>query len=338
LLVGSGLKVADTGATLISQGQWLGIDVGSARDKVFNFCLIESDGTGQVDVFFEVGKARGAFPRSDAGSFENLRRATWLSEAAEAGSVQILDESALVKNWKAARNIGNGCFGVCIDAPCGFAVPGFDRRNTESQLVDSFPTPPLVGFLKEMGRFSAEGNDTPLRQRFFWKLVGLVAFRYFVALTTGRPFDMPIAELTASCMASKKASVNEGFPSDTYKRSNGIVGVLCSASRGLLLRLSQAKWAGQGNHFNGRASAPHPARMSSLLAHQQCLTADLQCADSQRVPAMRKISKDPAWADLWDAFTCAFVSCCDAQGCGGFVCSDVARGHLEGAILRPDYC
>lgn len=336
--VGNGLKVVDTGATHISQGEWLGIDVGSARDKVFNFCLIESDGKGQVDVLFEVGKARGEFPRSDAGSFEDLGRATWLSAAAEAGAVQILDESALVKTWSAARNLGNGCLGVCIDAPCGFAVPGFDRRNTESQLVDSFPTPPLAGFLKEMRKFSAEGNDTPLRQRFFWKLVGLVAFRYFVALTTDRPFDMPIAELTASCMASEKARVHEGFPSDTYKRANGTVGVLGPTSRGLLLRLSQAKWAARGNYFNGSPSAPHPARMSSLLAHQQCLTEDLQCADSQRVPAMRKISKDPAWADLWDAFTCAFVSCCQAQGCGGFVCSDIARSHLEGAILRPDYC
>lgn len=338
LLVGRRLKLADTGATLISKGQWLGIDVGSARDKVFNFCLIKSDGKGQVDVFFEVGKARSAFPRSDAGSFENLGRATWLSEAAEAGAVQILDESALVKDWNSARNLGSGSFGVCIDSPCGFAAPGFDRRNTESQLVDSFPTPALAGFVKEMGRFSAAGNATPLRQRFFWKLVGLVAFRYFVALTTGRPFDMPIAELTASCMASERTRVHEGFPSDTYKRSNGTVGVLRPTSRGLLLRLSQANWAGQGNHFNGVPSAPHQTRMSSLLAHQQCLTTELQRTDSQRVPAMRKISKDPAWADLWDAFTCAFVSCCDAQGCGGFVSSDVARSRLEGAILRPDCC
>jgi hypothetical protein len=91
--------------------------------------------------------------------------------------------------------------------------------------------------------------------------------------------------------------------------------------------------------FNSSASTPPPARMASLLAHQQRLTADLQRADSRggSVPAMQKISKDPAWADLWNAFACAFVSCCDAQGCGGFVCSDLGRRHLEGAILRPDY-
>jgi hypothetical protein len=229
-----------------------------------------------------------------------------------------------VKTWNAARNFGNGCFGVCIDAPCGFAVPGCHRRNTESQLVASFLTPPLAAFLKEMRKFIEEGNNTPLRQRFFWKLVGLVAFRYFVALTTGRPFDMPIGELTESCMASGKVRIREGFPSDTYKRSNGSVGVLCPASRGLLLRLSQAKWTGLGNYS---------ARMKSLLAHQQCLTADLQRADLQEVPAMRKIPN--AWGDLWDAFTCAFVSCCDAQGCGDFVCSDPVRCRLEGAVHAP---
>ncbi len=332
------MTVPDAGAIPVSPGQWLGIDVGSSRNKVFNFCLIQSDGQGQVEVLFEAGKARGEFPRSDAGSFENLGRATWLSEAAESGAVQILDESALVKTWKAAQAWGNGVFGVCIDAPCGFAMPGFGRRDTESQMVASFPTPPLAVFLEDLRRFSADGNETPLRQRFFWKLVGLVAFRYFVAQTTGRPFDMPIEELTPLCTGSDKVRVHEGFPSDTYKRANGTVGVLEPASRRLLLRLTRAKWSGQGNDFKGRPSVPRPARMSSLLAHQKGLMADLERVDSRGIQAMRKISKDPAWADLWDAFTCAFASCCCAQGCGGFLCSDVARGHLEGAIIRPDYC
>jgi hypothetical protein len=191
--------------------------------------------------------------------------------------------------------------------------------------------------LKEMKKFSEEGNDTPLRQRFFWKLVGLVAFRYFVALTTGQPFDMPIAELTASCMRREKARVHEGFPSDTYKRSNGEVGVLGVVYHGVLQRLSQAKWTAQGNLFNGRSSAPPAARMSSLLAHQKRLAADLLESRRGSVAAMEKVCNDPAWADLWDAFTCAFVSCCETQGCGGFVCDDLIRGRLEGAILRPDY-
>jgi hypothetical protein len=337
---------AVAGATLISQGQWLGIDVGSNCKKVFNFCLIKSDGKGQVDVLFEVGKVRGPahgqpFPPSDAGVFEDLTRATtWLSAAAEAGSIQILDQSALVNVWNAARKLGNGRFGVCIDAPCGFAVPGSKQRNTE---MESYGTPPLVEFLKQMKELSeaAAGDkrkNTPLRQKFFWKLVGLVAFRYFVALTTGRPFGMPIPELTASCMASDEVRVREGFPSDTYKRANGRFGVLCPAPRGILLRLSQAQWAGQGNHFNTSPSAPNPDRMTSLLEHQKRLKADLQDCYLGSVAAMEKICNDPPWADLWDAFTCAFVSCCDAQGCGGFVCSDLARGRLEGAILRPDYC
>jgi hypothetical protein len=328
--------------TLISQGQWLGIDVGSNRNKVFNFCLIKSDGKGQVDVFFEVGKARGAahgqsFPRSDAGVFENLGRTTLLSVAAEDGSRQILKESALVKTWNTARKLGNGSFGVCIDAPCGFAVPGSNQRDTENQGVASFKTPPFELFLEKITKFSSERNHTPLRQNFFWKLVGLIAFRHFVALTTGRPFDMPIKKLTASCMSGEKTRVREGFPSDTYKRSNGDIGVLAPVSRGVLLRLSRAEWVGRGNCFNGTLSVPNRARMSSLLAHQHHLTADLLAADSNRglVPAMMKNSN--AWGDLWDAFACAFVSCCYAQGCGDLLYSNPARGHLEGAILRPKY-
>jgi hypothetical protein len=39
-------------------------------------------------------------------------------------------------------------------------------------------------------------------------------------------------------------------------------------------------------------------------------------------------------ADLWNAFTCAFVLCGDIQGFGRFVCSDSFRGDLEGATLR----
>jgi hypothetical protein len=207
--------------TLISQGQWLGIDVGSRRDKVFNFCLIKSDGKGQIELCFEVGEGGDAFPRSNARCFADLsRETTWLSWAAEKGSVDILKESALVKDWNAARNFGNGCFGVCIDAPCGFAVRGCDRRNTENQLVASFLTPHFDVFLDRMRNFIQEENNTPLRQSYFWKLVGLVAFRYFVALTTGQPFDMRIEELTKSCMVSGKVRIREGFPSDTYKRSN----------------------------------------------------------------------------------------------------------------------
>jgi hypothetical protein len=184
---GKGLKVTDTNAALVSQGQWLGVDVGSAREKVFNFCLIESDGNGQVDVLFEAGKARGEFPRSDAANFLKLKQATWLSKAAEAGSVQILDESALVKTWNAARDLGSGCLGVCIDAPCGFALPGFDRRNTETQRVGSFPKPPLADFLKEMTIlrvFLCGGFLHGSRQVFTDCLLGLAVGRSVVSRAT----------------------------------------------------------------------------------------------------------------------------------------------------------
>jgi hypothetical protein len=316
----------------------LGIDVGSSRGKVFNFCLVKADQERQVRVLFEVGGVRGPaqglpFPRNDAGAFDDLTRATWLSAAAEAGALQILRESALVKDWIAARELGHGDFGVCIDAPCGFAIGGLGQRDTEAQGIGTFPTPSLEVFLRELTAWSENKNHTPLQQRFFWKLIGLVAFRYFVALSTSQAFEMPIPLLTASCMTGQHTRIREGFPSDTYKRSNGTVGILGPASRDVLLCLGRSEWVAHGNQFNGRTSVPPAGRMAALWTHRQLLLADLQRGGG--LPAMRKIPNDPAWADLWDAFTCAFVSCCDAQGCGCFVCSDAARASLEGAMLRP---
>jgi hypothetical protein len=299
-----------------------------------------SDGEGHVEVMFEVGKARGPaqgqkFPCSDAGVFEDLSRPTLLSTAAEAGTIQILNESALVKAWLAAREGGAGNFGVCIDAPCGFAIPPFDMRETEAQGISSFRTPSAAAFRQELTTWSQTRNHTPLRQRYFWKLVGLVAFRHFAALVTNQPFNMQMPSLTATCMNGHQTRIREGFPSDTYARANGTAGVLAPAARRILTSLAQSVWKAEGNIFNGRTSTPHTDRMKRLLAHRQVLIANLTTPGA--LLAMQKIEDDPSWADLWDAFTCAFVSCCDFQGCGGFVGLDAARIAVEGAILRPEY-
>lgn len=45
---------------------WLGIDVGSAQKKVCSFCLIESDGAGEVVVSFEQGPARAPYPKTNS--------------------------------------------------------------------------------------------------------------------------------------------------------------------------------------------------------------------------------------------------------------------------------
>ncbi len=106
----------------------------------------------------------------------------------------------MVTDWIAARECGRGAFGVCIDAPCGFAVPGSAQRNTEAQGIGTFPTPSLDVFLRDFAAWSADKNHTPLRQKVFWKLIGQVAFRYFVTLTTGQQFDMPFSG-NAGCRA-----------------------------------------------------------------------------------------------------------------------------------------
>ncbi len=48
----------------LEEGAWLGIDVGSNRDKVCSFCLIEADAAGQVRVGFEKGPAQAPYPKT----------------------------------------------------------------------------------------------------------------------------------------------------------------------------------------------------------------------------------------------------------------------------------
>jgi len=314
----------------------LGIDVGSSRRKVFNFCLVHSDGAGAVEVRFERGGARDrTYPPSNAGVFEDLTRATWLSATAEAGAIQILDQSALTQLWieERARWSGGCDFGVCIDAPSGFAVPPHHQRETEAQGFANFPTPSLPAFLRQVSDYSNAHNNTPLRQRYFWKLIGLVAFRYFIHVATGVPLDMPPAEVTTACMAFGQTRIREGFPSDTYQRANGNHGVLAPDARAVLSCLAHAGWVAYGNIFKDLNSAPN-RRISALLAHQHHLRQDL-AEGADRIPTMQRVGGDPAWADLWDAFACAFVACCEFQGCGGFVGLDEARMGLEGAFLKP---
>jgi hypothetical protein len=137
----------------------------SSCEKVFNFCLVKSAGRQQVEVFFEVGKVRAPanglpFPCSSAGAFEDLQRPTLLSVAAETGAIQILDKSALVQDWVTAQDGHDGGFGACIDAPSGFALPNFERRHTEAQGVNSFPTPSYEQFQRELVLFCDTQNNT----------------------------------------------------------------------------------------------------------------------------------------------------------------------------------
>jgi hypothetical protein len=81
------------------------VDVGQRASKVYAFCLVEAR-AGAVSVSFERGAWRpllegAAWPKGDAGVFEDLGRESRLSETAERCALAILDRSELVVRWRA---------------------------------------------------------------------------------------------------------------------------------------------------------------------------------------------------------------------------------------------
>jgi hypothetical protein len=81
------------------------VDVGQRASKVYAFCLVEAR-AGAVSVSFERGAWRpllegAAWPKGDAGVFEDLGRESRLSETAERCALTILDRSPeLVVRWR----------------------------------------------------------------------------------------------------------------------------------------------------------------------------------------------------------------------------------------------
>ncbi len=331
----------------MSHGCWLGIDVGSRHAKVFNFCLITAR-YGGFCVEFERGFFRStgnglAYPPSRAGQFEDLNRPTWLSQSAEDAAVQILDHSVLAQRWlRACANPSpGGHYGVCLDAPCGFACPRNPSRLTEQQGVNTFPTPDIARFQNDIASFARNLNHTPLQQRYFWKLVGLVGFRYFLNKAMQVRFTVPAGQLALYCMRpfGQAVSIREGFPSDTYARANGGAGVLALQSESLLAGLVRAHWTPAGNQVLRRNSAPTSGQMASLRRQRGVLAAQIasgqQLPAPHAIPAMQKITNGPSWADLWDSFTCAYAACCEHYGCARFIGGLNSRTCAEGAILGP---
>jgi hypothetical protein len=70
-----------------------------------------------------------------------------------------------------------------------------------------------------------------------------------------------------------------------------------------------------------------------LLDHRRILRAELRRA--RALPSMRKVPDDPSWADLWDAFGCAFVATCEAHGAAVHIGHDRQKLHVEGAVIAP---
>lgn len=331
-------------------GAWLGIDIGSSEKKVLAFCLITADASGQLRVTFERGCAvasadNTAWPANTADSFLDLTSPRWLAEAAESGVRRILEHSAVVPTWLFSARERSNVTGAAIDAPCGFASAGHATRETELHAADSFATCDAARFASDLARFASSSNHTPLQQRFFWKLVGLTAYRTLIAMLERGPHDASLEAVTAFSaarldLASPDGSLpapppgcvvlREAFPSDTYGRANGTRGVLRADARALLRDLVLAPWEFAGT----RSSKPTPHMQARLLAHRNVLASQL-AHDGAPLPAMQKIPKDPSWADLWDAFACAFTACCEAHGAAVVLGADQARLAVEGAIIAP---
>lgn len=336
------------------KGAWLGIDVGSSRSKVVNLCFIASDGPGTVTVTFERGQVREApgdarWPANNAAGFLDLARSTWLTQAVELGVRNILERSALVRQWSARLCDKSGVYGAAVDAPCGFARPGEEQRDTESAAVNSFKTPARTEFLAQMRRFATTESETPLRQRYFWKLVGLVVLRDLLARAGVLPFEAGVEQIATLCVAglvdgghgalevegprAGEVRVREAFPSDTYARANGQRGVLGGDARALFDCLVSVTWGFTGNQLGRASSTPTKQMQQRLEAQRASVSSELRRGGAVR--SMVKIPGDPSWADLWDAFACAFVVACEAHGAAVLLGTDSLRLRAEGAILAP---
>ena len=293
-------------------GTWLGIDIGSGRDKICAFCLVESDGAGEVAVTFERGRAAKPYPARN--SFEALidrdRAPTYLHAEVGAAVGRVLEESEAVRRWR--RALDAGCPGsVGIDAPVALAVPGQRNRATERSSSDLFDTPDRATFESKLG--TQKAGYYPIN--IFWKCIGFALYRWFTKhLAPDLPGRFPQETVAArTCPGTPEPwKIRETFPSDVYKRANGTLGTLGAVPRNVLAALVHSE------HWQGRVEGRQRVAATTLgrllrLRHE--LREQLEVSD--RLPTMAR-RKPSIAADLWDAFTCAFTVCCEAHGGGEF--------------------
>ena len=132
--------------------RWLGIDIGSSREKICSFCLIESGKNG-IKVRFEKGSADAAYPSQNSleALIEPTRAPTYLKPEVEAAVTRVLTKSDLVDHWlESARNSLPSR--VAIDAPVTLAIERAGPRLTESASTESFKTPGRATFEDDMKR------------------------------------------------------------------------------------------------------------------------------------------------------------------------------------------
>ncbi|MEM9291061.1 MAG: hypothetical protein AAGD01_05225 [Acidobacteriota bacterium] len=320
----------------LSAGDWLGIDIGSGRDKILSLCRIHSDGRGEVSLHFEKGPAAkdGAYPSKNSrdGLLDPIRAPTYLLETVEAEIGATVSRSELVERW--LDSLGKVPVTVAVDAPVALCQGGETEgrgRLTEQACSQSFYTPDRLTFEAELAR----RKDEYLRINNFWKCVGFAVYRAFA-----RRLDPEAGELSQENLAAWTVEkgpgpwkIRETFPSDIYKRSRGVTGLLGQSGREVLTALTREPWQAAGNG----PRRPSRQAIQSLESVRRQIALDLEA--NSRLCEMRR-QKSASWGDLWDAFTCAFAACCEDHGAGhlhgvGLATDGNARKRLaaEGAIL-----
>ncbi|MEM6796306.1 MAG: hypothetical protein AAF725_20210 [Acidobacteriota bacterium] len=334
---------ASGGTGGLKPGLWLGVDLGSRRDKIASFCLIEASGDGGIRVGFERGQAGAPYPKTNsrADLLDLDRGPTYLRAEIEKEVRRVAADAELVRRWAA----GDLPKAVSIDAPVALAA-GEGCRLTEKASTDTFTTPTRERFEELL----ATKGDPYLRVNAFWKCVGFTFFRHF-AEALGAPAGAAQEEVASwTCGhgalqgaplqgAPLQGALRETFPSDVYKRSHGAVGVPSAAARRVLAAVAEAPWQAAGSakrRERGRgAGRPAASTLHRLEALRDELAEQLEARDA----ALEVMRKRPGTVgDLWDAFTCAATACCESHGAAvlhGWDAFAAERDRLlrEGAIL-----
>ncbi len=302
----------------LEAGTWLGIDIGSGRDKVCSFCLVESDEAGKITVTFERGPAEEPYPAKN--SFDALidpdRAPTYLREEIEGAVSRVLAESALVRRWLQSLDAGRpGAVG--IDAPVALAVRGQRNRATERASTDLFDTPDRATFESKLG--TQKPGYYPIN--IYWKCIGFATHRWLAKhLAPDLPGDFPQETVAAwTCPGSETPwKIRETFPSDVYKRAtqrdpgSGATSRLSPEARNVLRSLVRPEVPWRGADSRNR---PSKSTLQTLRKIRSLLGFDLE-EGVERPCEMRKRPGTPG--DLWDAFTCAYTVCSEAHGGGEF--------------------
>ena len=310
---------------MLESGFWLGIDVGSSRQKVATFCAIDSTGDSRsaVRVDFEQGPAGSDYPAINTrGTMLDTSRETYLKAGVEAAIAGVLQSSKLVE--RARDCLASGLpVSVAIDAPVYFSLDG-RQRVTERASSPTFTTPTREIFERDLVEKEKEGF---FRSVVYWKCVGFAVYRQIAALLTGAPAPSlrTLAAWTADREKDRGWRLREVFPSDVYKRANGIDGVLSDAPRHVLAQLLAAPW---------QAATEDAVRSTSTLKRLRRRRDDLarELEKDERLQSFEKAAG--TFGDLFDAFTAAYAACCeDHDGAVMHGASEPEALRREGAIL-----